>query len=115
MRWHKGLWPLGLRCVRKPPCVGTAVTVTPKSGVLESQAHALRIFQRLDDGQFVALGDRRLAAQLPPERAMVPAEKAGELRLPARTALIVERNADDPQVGGGYALCLSPGDVAVAG
>jgi hypothetical protein len=34
---------------------------------------------------------------------MVPAAEAGELGLPARAWLVVERNGDGPQIGGGHA------------
>ena len=55
------------------------------------------------DGQGVGLSDRRLTIELPPDGAVVPAEKTGEPGLPTRGTFVVERDGDEPQVGAGHA------------
>ena len=51
-------------------------------------------WNRLSDRQFVGLRDRRFAIQFPPDGRIIPSKQAGELRLPARAALVVERDGD---------------------
>jgi hypothetical protein len=59
------------------------------------------------DRQLISLGDSGETAELAPERRVVPAKQAGELRLAARGALVVERIADSPQISGGHAASIS--------
>ena len=55
----------------------------------------------MPDRDFVSSSDLRFAVQLPPDGAVVPAKETGEPGLAARAALVVERDGDGPQVGGG--------------